>query len=246
MNDTLNDSGPNNPRSSPVLGVIVPPADGAIPPELPQLYGGRLACVGAGLGLPQMSQGGYDSVIGRVAELSRALAAKGAQAIALMGTSLSFYRGAEFNDRLVDTMREATGLPATTMSNAIVDALRAVGARRLAVGTAYNEDVNSRLASFLAASGFEVLALESMGLLSVEQVLSVTQDELMALGLRAAAAAPDADALLISCGGLRTLALTAPLEQRIGKPVISSAVAGAWAAARLLGLEPPSAGRAHA
>lgn len=246
MNETPNKGGPSAPRTPPVLGVIVPPADGAVPPELPDLYGDRLTCIGAGLGLPQMSQGGYDSVIGRVAELSRALAARGAQAIALMGTSISFYRGTGFNDELVDTMREATGLPATTMSNAIVDALRAVGARRLAVGTAYTEDVNDRLAAFLAASGFEVMAIESMGLLGVAQVLAVTQDELMALGLRAAAAAPDADALLISCGGLRTLALTAPLEQRIRKPVISSAVAGAWAAARLLGLEPPGAVRAHA
>ncbi len=227
-------------QSLPLLGVIVPPADGAVPPELPELYGARLRFIGAGLALAQMSEQGYDTVIGRVVEVSRNLAARGARAIALMGTSLSFYRGTEFNHTLVKTMHEATGLPATTMSNAIVDALRAVGARRITVGTAYTDDVNRRLCAFLSANGFEVLALESMGLLGVEQVLAVTQDELMALGVRAGAAAPDADTVLISCGGLRTLALTAPLERQLGKPVISSAVAGAWAAARLLGVNPPA------
>lgn len=225
-------------RPLPALGVIVPPSDGAVPPELPELYGDRLRFLGAGLALERMSETGYDAVIGRVAELSRALLARGAQAIALMGTSLSFYRGAEFNRALARTMREATGLPATTMSDAIVDALRAVGARRLAVATAYRDDVNARLGEFLAASGFDVIAIESMGLLAVEQVLAVKQDDLLALGIRAAASAPGAHALLISCGGLRTLALTGPLERRIGKPVVSSAVAGAWAAARLLGVEP--------
>ncbi len=227
-------------RSLPVLGVIVPPSDGAVPPELPELYGDCLRFVGAGLALEQMSELGYDAVIGRVAELSRALLARGAQAIALMGTSLSFYRGAEFNRALGRTMREASGVPATTMSDAVVDALRAIGARRLAVATAYRDDVNERLAEFLTASGFEVIAIESMGLLGVEQVLAVQQSDLLALGMRAAAAAPGAQALLISCGGLRTLALTEPLQRKIGKPVVSSAVAGAWAAARLLGIEPRS------
>jgi arylmalonate decarboxylase len=50
------------------------------------------------------------------------------------------------------------------------------------------------------------------------------------------ASAPKADSLLVSCGGLRTLELIAPLEKRTGVPVISSMPHGLWAGARLVGL----------
>jgi arylmalonate decarboxylase len=125
-------------NTKPVLGIIVPPAAGKVPPELPQLYGEELSFISQGLGVPDMSNDAFDRVVAALAGVSRSLAANGAQAIALMGTSLSFYRGKKFNDELTTTLRQAGGVPATTMSSAIVAALHAVGAKRLAVGTAYN------------------------------------------------------------------------------------------------------------
>ena len=174
-------------------------------------------------------------MIDKVAAASRLLVQRGAAAVALMGTSLSFYRGRAFNDELVRTMAAATGLPVTTMSNAVVEALQAVGATRLAVATAYSAVVNERLVLFLQDSGFEVLALEALDLVEIHDVHAVDDAELLALGRRAAARAAGADGLLISCGGLRTLPVELPLEQSLGMPVVSSAVAGAWAAARLTG-----------
>lgn len=231
------------PDSRPLLGVIVPPADGAVPPELPELYGREVDFSAVGLGIPAMSAAGFDTVIDRVAQAARTLCGRGAGAVALMGTSLSFYRGAAFNEHLGRTLREATGLPAVTMSDAIVQALDTVGARRLAVATAYTDDVNDRLTAFLRDRGFEVLGLESLQLLTVAQVHAVTRDTLLELGERAAARAPGADALLVSCGGLRTLDVTVPLEDRLGLPVVSSAVAGAWSAVRLLGHSGHAVGR---
>lgn len=219
----------------PILGVIVPPADGAIPPELPELYGDRIRFVGRGLAIPRISGAGFDTVIDRLAELSRELADDGAEAIALMGTSLSFYRGSDWTGQVRRTIRDASGLPATTMSDAIIAALQAVHGKRLAVATAYADEMNRRLRDFLEARGFEVASLVALELSTVEQVHAVRPHELEALGERAAQRAPGADALLISCGGLRTLDVTVPLESRLGVPVVSSAVAGAWAAVRLLG-----------
>lgn len=231
------------PDSCPLLGVIVPPADGAVPPELPELYGRELSFSAVGLGIPAMSAAGFDTVIDRVAQAAQTLARRGARAVALMGTSLSFYRGAAFNEQLGRTLRDATGLPAVTMSDAIVQALHRVGARRLAVATAYTDDVNDRLVAFLRDHGFDVLGLESLQLLTVAEVHAVTRQTLLDLGARAAARAPQADALLVSCGGLRTLDVTVPLEDRLGLPVVSSAVAGAWSAARLTGHSGHAAGR---
>ncbi len=47
--------------------------------------------------------------------------------------------------------------------------------------------------------------------------------------------AAGAEAILISCGGLRTLGVAEPLEASHGIPVVSSATAAFWAAMRLVG-----------
>jgi arylmalonate decarboxylase len=123
------------------------------------------------------------------------------------------------------------------MSNGVIDGLKAVGARRVAVATAYNDEVNGRLRAFLLEHGFEPQVITGLGIEAVTDVDRVTQDDLLEFGVRVRASAPDADSLLVSCGGFRTLELIAPLEQRTGVPVISSMPHGLWAGARLAGLD---------
>ncbi|WP_043837433.1 aspartate/glutamate racemase family protein [Muricoccus aerilatus] len=219
----------------PLVGMIVPPADGAVPPEGPALYPEGPRFIAAGLALPRLTPEGYDSVVPQIARAAKRLAEQGAMAVALMGTSLSFYKGAAFNETLTRAIGEATSLPCTTMSTAVVEALRRLGARRVAVATAYSDEVNHRLVAFLEESGFAVAGLEGLGLEMVGAIHAVTQEELDGLADRAIAASPSAEALLVSCGGLRTLELAPRVEARHGLPVVSSATAGAWAAARLAG-----------
>ncbi|HEX7436202.1 MAG TPA: arylmalonate decarboxylase, partial [Caldimonas sp.] len=135
----------------PCLGLIVPPRAGVVPADGPALYGDRVRFIARGLGLAEISTRGYEEVIDHVVELAADLAANGAQALSLMGTSLSFFRGARFNATLEAEMARRTGLPCTTMSNAIVRGMRALGLTRVAVATAYIDEVNARLAAYLAA-----------------------------------------------------------------------------------------------
>jgi arylmalonate decarboxylase len=121
------------------------------------------------------------------------------------------------------------------VSAAVVDGLRAMGARRVAVSTAYADEVNDRLRDFLLASGFEVLALEGFGLFGFGEPGSKSEADIIALSAKACAAAPGAEGLLISCGGLRTLGVAKPLEERFGIPVVSSTQAAFWSAMRLAG-----------
>jgi arylmalonate decarboxylase len=122
------------------------------------------------------------------------------------------------------------------MSTAVIEGLRSVGGKQLAVATAYDDEVNRRLQVFLHEEGFEVLAIKGLGIEKVEDILSVTQQDLMKFSAGVAASAPRADALLVSCGGLRTLDLIAPLEQQCRMPVVSSLPHALRAGARLVGL----------
>lgn len=189
-----------------------------------------------GVGLERMTPEGYDQVVGRIVPAAQTLAAQGANAIAVMGTSLTFYKGAAFNKQLQDSISKATGLPATTMSTAIVEGLKAVGGHRLAVATAYNEEVNRRLRAFLDECGFDILVVKGMGIERFEDRPPITPEELLNFSAGVWQSAPKADALLISCGALKTLELLAPLEQRCNVPVVSSLPHAFWAGVRLLGL----------
>lgn len=222
--------------SSPVVGMIVPPREGAVPPEGPSLYGDNIQFLAAGLGLGKLTPEGYDSVIDRVADLSAELVASGAQGVSLMGTSLSFYRGPAFNERLLKVMRRATGVPVTTMSSSVLEALDQVSATRIAIATPYITEVNQRLEAFLQEYGIQVTCLNALELEDVNEILAVTDETLLSLGRNALKrASGEVDALFFSCGGLHTESVALELEQEAGLPVISSALAGAWGAVRLVG-----------
>ncbi|MFC0218889.1 aspartate/glutamate racemase family protein [Pseudochelatococcus lubricantis] len=220
------------------IGLIVPPAGDAVPPEAYGLYPEGVRFTARSLALEALTIEGYSEAIERVAALARELRDdEGADAIALMGTSLSFFRGTGFNDDLISVIEEASGVPATTMSSAVRDALRTVGARKVAVGTAYSAIVNRKLEQFLVDAGFEVLHIGGLDMTAVETIRAVGADVVADLALEAdRMAGGEADAILVSCGGLPALDLAAAVEPRIGKPVVASATAGVWAAVRLLGM----------
>jgi arylmalonate decarboxylase len=224
------------PKRVPVLGLILPPADRPIPEEGVAMYGSQLRFVITGLGIDRMTPDSFDAAQARIPAAAEKLAAAGADAIELTGTSLTFYKGEAYNRTLCDIVTKASGLPATTMSNGVIDGLKAVGARRIAVATAYNEEVNARLRAFLLEHGIEPLVITGLGIEAMTDIDRVTQDDLVAFGVRVRHSAPSADALFVSCGGFRTLEIIAPLEKRTGVPVVSSMPHGLWAGARLVGL----------
>lgn len=232
---------------TPTIGMIVPPASGEVPPEACGLFPEGIRFAARGLALPALTVEDYGKAIVRVTDLARELAEdEGAQVISLMGTSLSFFRGGAFNDELVQAIGDATGLPATTMSNSIRDALNALGVRRIAVGTAYTAEVNARLRVFLEGCGFDLASLIGMDLTDIAEIQAVSEDGVTQLALDAADAAEGSvDAVFVSCGGLPALHLAGAVEPRLGIPVVASSTAGVWGAVRLAGLEAsaPALGR---
>jgi arylmalonate decarboxylase len=228
--------------AQPHLGLIVPPAAGAVPVDGPLLYGERIRFSALGLGLGEISTRGYLDVIDSVVGKAVALKEEGVSAVSLMGTSLSFFRGADFNRQLEIEMARATGLPCTTMSNAIVNGLRHLKVRRVAVATAYIDEVNAQLRRYLEHSGFEPLALEGLSISDVQAVGKVPTKALVDLCVKVFEAKPGADGILISCGGLVTLDAVREVEERLQVPVVSSSPAGFWDLARTAGLDARSPG----
>ena len=225
----------------PRFGLIVPPAHGQVPPDAPLLYGERYDFIARGLGIGGVSPRGFAGAIDSIVDKARELQAEGVQAISLMGTSISFYRGAAFTASLREAMAQATGLPCTTMSHAIVSALQTLGVQRVAVATSYIDELNQRLVEHLAGHGIEVTAIEGLGIEPVGGAAEVSTAQLIELSRRVFAAAPGAQGVFMSCGGLLTLDAIAALEDALGLPVIGSSPSGFWDLVRTGGADPRSA-----
>jgi arylmalonate decarboxylase len=223
-------------QREPTAGLIFPPLDYPIPPDAKRLYPSGLRFISNGVGLPGgMTIEGYNEAIPRVLPRAADLARDGADLISVFGSSLTFYRGAEFNKELTDRVTELTGLPATTQSNGLVDGLKHVNARRIALATAYTDTVTARLQVFLEEHGFEVVGAKGLGFERIPAG-AATEQILHELGVAAYTDARRPDALVMSCGALRTLDVIVPLEDVIGVPVVSSTPHGLWHCARMLGL----------
>jgi arylmalonate decarboxylase len=216
------------------IGLVVPFATDKVPDEGPVMYP-DVRFIPRGVGVKALTPEGYDAARDGILPAAVELAKQGVDAIMVIGTSLTFYRGHAAHQELLEQLRAATGLPVSTMSEAVVDGLRSVGARRIAVATAYGDEVNNRLADFLGAEGFEVLALEGFGLLGFGEPGRKSEQDIIDLSAKAITRAKQAEAVLISCGGLLTLGVAEPIEQRYGIPVVTSTQAAFWSALRLAG-----------
>jgi arylmalonate decarboxylase len=220
------------------LGLIFPVIDRGQPEEGLTLYGDSIDYLINNLDLKTMTPDGYDAVIDQIPEKALGLAAQGVEAIMIMGTSLTFYQGREFNERLARTVAEATGLPTSTMSNGIINGLKEVGGKNIVCATAYNDEVNNRLVRFLGEHDFNVLNIEGLGIEAVEDIFSVTDPQLIEFCEKVTNDANAADAILISCGGLITLNILAPVEERVRIPAVSSTPHALFEGTKLLGMDP--------
>ncbi|MFA3877730.1 Asp/Glu racemase [Streptomyces sp. MMCC 100] len=162
-----------------------------------------------------------------LAEPVHELVERGAEAVAYLCTACSFADGVAGERALREAMRKHGARQALTTSGAVTGALRAVGARRLAVVHPYQEPVDRLLAAYLEDSGFDVVALTPLGLDAVEDVYTVNEQQVLDTVI--AGDHREADALFISCTALPTYDALPRLEERLGKPVISANQATAWA-----------------
>jgi arylmalonate decarboxylase len=216
------------------IGLVVPFATDRVPAEGPMMYP-DVTFIPRGVGVRALTPEGYDAAFEAILPAAKELAKQDVDAIMVIGTSLTFYRGYEAHQKLLEQLRAETSLPVSTMTEAVVDGLRSVGARRVAVATAYSDLVNDRLADFLGRSGFEVLSMKGFGLTGFGDAANQSEQDIIDLSAKAIDEAKTADAVLISCGGLKTLGCAVPIEHRHGIPVVTSTQSAFWKALRLAG-----------
>lgn len=120
-----------------------------------------------------------------------------------------------------------------TPTAAAVTGLKAFGARRISVLTPYTLETSRPMADYFSALGFEIARFTCLGLTDDREMARISLDEIVAFAKEATA--QDSDALFISCTAVRAAGVAAKIEAAIGKPVVTSNLATAWACLRLCG-----------
>ncbi|MEV5608472.1 decarboxylase [Streptomyces sp. NPDC052225] len=156
----------------------------------------------------------------------------GAEAVVWACTSGSFVFGWDGAHDQVRGLARAAGLPASSTSFAFAHAIRELGVRRVAVAATYPEDVAAHFATFLKASGAEVLSVRGSGIITAAEVGTWGWDEVLAMAR--AGDHPDAEAVLLPDTALHTAAYVKDLEQTLGKPVLTANQVTVWEALRLV------------
>lgn len=130
-----------------------------------------------------------------------------------------------------------------TPTAAAVCGLKALGARRISILTPYTLDTSRPMADYFLALGFDIACFTCLGLADDREMARISPEEIVAFAKEATA--PDCDALFISCTAVRAAGVAAKIEAAIGKPVVTSNLATAWACLRLCGDETarPTLGR---
>lgn len=149
-------------------------------------------------------------------------------------TTGSLWGGIGYDRELAERITRHSGIRAVTTSTAVLDAFRALGVKRIAVGTPYVDELNARLGTFLEDSGLRVVSLKG---LQITKNIDLAQPPSVVYRLAHEVDRAEADAVFLSCTNLRAAEIAGLLEDTLGKPVITSNQATVWAALRAAGIE---------
>lgn len=145
-------------------------------------------------------------------------------------TGGGFIKGPGYDQQLTNEIKAATGIAGTTTIVGVTDALNAFGAKKLCVASPYEPWLNEKLRDFLGKTGFDVLAIKGLG---TQAHSTVRPQDVEALVM--SVDRPDAAAIFISCTNFGTLDIIDSLENKLGKPVITSNSASMWKMMRMVG-----------
>lgn len=173
-------------------------------------------------------------MIEEVPRLADLLGHASLDAISFGCTGGSFVRPG-VDQEIMDIIEEKTGIPASTTSTALVEAMREMDIARVAIASPYPQWVNDRLVKFLSDRGIETVAEKG---LNIECPAFLPPEKSQELAR--AVDTPEADGIFISCTNFRALEGVEELEAELGKPVLTSNTTAMWHALRKAGFDEPA------
>jgi len=144
-------------------------------------------------------------------------------------TDTSMTQGPQGEGRILDIVKEATGIEAMATSRLVLDALQTLGMKKVVLLTPYKS--NKAVIDYLTAAG--VTVLRDIGMkLEAKDFGSVTPAQWAQMAKEIDD--PDSDGVFLSCTNTTQIEAIADIERMLGKPVVNSNQAVLWGAVKRL------------
>ncbi len=222
------------------LGVIIPSLNATTESEFHRCVPDGVTAHFTRMEFKETTPEYFERMIDDVPAGARMLSHAKVDAIMFGCTSGSLYGGLGYDQKIVAQVRAKVNLPASTTSTAAIEAFRALDVKTVAVATPYESWVDDLEKRFFEGNGVRVANIQGLGMRGTDVC------ELHPEALYRFAKAQDraeADALFLSCMGLRTLEVLPELERDLGKPVLSSNQVTLWKLLLLCGIPCPDVRR---
>jgi maleate cis-trans isomerase len=148
-------------------------------------------------------------------------------------TSGSFISGVKGNSHIIETIKEHCHCPVVTASQAMINSMKELGVRTITLVTPYTDDINEKEKEFFENNGIRVTSMNGLQIVEAETLRTQSVESITDLVMRTDV--PESEAIFISCTNVEGLYIAEDLEQKLGKPVVSSNIACLWALLKILG-----------
>ena len=139
-------------------------------------------------------------------------------------TSAAATIGVETVERSIHAARP--GIPVVLPTGAAALAFKALGVNRIAIVTPYLPEASEAVAGYFASQGFDVASHHCLGLADDRDMARLSKQTIVEAAM--AADGPDNEAIFLSCTAMPAVGAIAEIEERTGKPVVTSNQASAW------------------
>jgi maleate cis-trans isomerase len=144
-------------------------------------------------------------------------------------TDTSMTQGPQGEGKILEIVKDATGIDAMATSRLVLEALQALGMKKVVLLTPYQS--NKAVIDYLTAAGVTVLRDIAMKLEAKDfGTVTPAQWAQMAKDLDG----PDSDGVFLSCTNTRQIEAIADIEKALGKPAVNSNQAVLWGAVKRL------------
>ena len=204
------------------IGMIIPSVNSMTEPQF-----NRFAPPGLGVHVARARVAGewkrpLAVMAGEIATSAKLLSDVAPDLIVFHCTDTSMTQGPQGEGRILDIVREASGIEAVATSRLVLEALEALGLRKLVVLSPYKS--NQAVIDYLHASGFLVVHDVALARKPLE-FATVTPREWTELARHDR---PEADGIFLSCTNTTQIEAVADIESALGKPVVNSNQAVLW------------------
>lgn len=217
------------------IGYISPSVLEVVPFDFYRFAPPGVGLVGVTCNIDDWTEPHFERALGEVTRAAIYLGARKVDYVIHGGGPLVVARGKGYEDTIVNDIVAAAGVPATTGVRSGMEALRHLGARRVAVASPYPQRHNAALSDYLAAQGFEVARAEGMDL-PFKEMQSLPPFAIHEFSCRVLDRAGRVDALYLPCPQWQAAQVVDAIERERALPAVAYTHANFFAAFRALGI----------